>query len=283
MLATETMPTLEERENLMKGTCPKYTGFTPRPNEKLAVKHKPKSMLDIECNHFLRTSNEHFVHGHPNLGYKLWLEAGKYDSPFPPHPDPNFNSNIWRNFRKEYGFQTTAEGRRIGDIIATMYPLNIPAPSKVGSHTFDKYLRETKIFRNEKFQALAINRTKADVQDFKRLRIKSDARNPPLDEIGNILPPENMKKYEHRFIPVPPPPPTPPPLNQKIDSLGQKYVPRSEPLLWKLSYKLNHPSYEKVNEGIKKRRAIEEMVRHNHPDRSPLPQNFPSPIPQHFS
>jgi hypothetical protein len=68
-----------------------------------------------------------------------------------------------------------------------MYPLNIPAPSKVGSHTFDKYLRETKIFRNEKFQALAINRTKADVQDFKRLRIKSDARNPPLDEIGNLF------------------------------------------------------------------------------------------------
>jgi hypothetical protein len=187
MLATETMPTLEERENLMNGTFPKYTGFTPRPNEKLAVKRKPKSMLDIECNHFLRTSNEHFVHGHPNLGYKLWLEAGKHDSPYPPHPDPNFNSNIWRNFRKEYGFQTTAEGRRIGDIIATMYPLNIPAPSKVGSHTFDKYLRETKIFRNEKFQALAINRTKADVQDFKRLRIKSDARNPPLDEIGNLF------------------------------------------------------------------------------------------------
>ena len=100
---------------------------------------------------------------------------------------------------------------------------------------------------------------------------------------GNILPPENMKKYEHRFIPVPPAPPTPPPMNQKIDSLGQKYVPRSEPLLWKLSYKLNHPSYEKVNEGIKKRRAIEEMVRQNHSDGSPLPQNFPSPIPQHFS
>lgn len=100
--------------------------------------------------------------------------------------------------------------------------------------------------------------------------------------LGNILPPENFKKYEHRFIPPPPAPPTPPPANQKIDSLGQKYVPRSEPLLWKLSYKLNHPSYDKVNEGIKKRRALEEMARLNHPEGSPLPQTFPSPIPQNL-
>lgn len=282
MSASIIMPTIEERETLMREKNPKYTGFTPRPTEKLASRRKPKSMLDIECSHYLRTDNEQFVHGHPHMGYKLWLEAGKHAPPFPLNSDSNFNSNVWRNFRKEYGFHNTAEGRKIGDIIATMYPLNIPAPSRVGAHTFDKYLRESKVFRNEKFEALAINRTRADVKDFKRLRVKSDARNPPLDELGNILPPENFKKYEHRFVPPPPAPPTPPPANQKIDSLGQKYVPRSEPLLWKLSYKLNHPSYDKVNEGIKKRRALEEMARQNHPEGSPLPQTFPSPIPQNL-
>lgn len=185
MSASIAMPTIEERENLMKNDNPKYTGFTPRRTEKLAVLKKPRTMLDIECNHYLRTQNEQFVHGHPNLGYKLWLEAGKHDPPFPAKGDQNFNSNVWRNFRKEYGFNNTAEGRRIGDIIATMYPLNIPAPSRVGDHTFDKYLRESKIFRNAKFESLAINRTKQDAKDFKKLRAKSDARNPPLDELGN--------------------------------------------------------------------------------------------------
>lgn len=187
MSVSVNMPTIEERENLMRNVNPKYTGFTPRRTEKLAVLKKPRTMLDIECNHYLRTKNEQFVHGHPHLGYKLWLEAGKHDPPFPAKGDQNFNSNVWRNFRKEYGFQNTAEGRRIGDIIATMYPLNIPAPSKVGDHTFDKYLRESKIFRNEKFESLAINRTKQDAKDFKRLRAKSEARNPPLDELGKFL------------------------------------------------------------------------------------------------
>jgi hypothetical protein len=68
---------------------------------------------------------------HPTVEYQLWVEAGKHKPPFPTKPDANYNSNVWRNFRRNFGFQTTAEGRKIKDVIATMYPLNIPAPSKV--------------------------------------------------------------------------------------------------------------------------------------------------------
>lgn len=90
---------------------------------------------------------------------------------------------------------------------------------------------------------------------------------------GNILPPENFKKYEHRFVPPPPLPPTPPPSNQKIDSLGQRYIPRSEPHLWKLSYKLSHPQYESVRKEIKRR---QELMRNQPVGVSP--KTFPSPL-----
>lgn len=186
MLAV-TMPTLEERENLMKPMEVSHLGFHPRPVQNLAVRKPPKTMLNIECNHFLRTNTEEFTHGHPTVEYKLWLEAGKHDPPFPQKPDENFNSNVWRNFRRQYGFNTTADGRKISDVIASMYPLNIPAPSKVGEQTFEKYIRESKLFKSEKYKSMAMSKTKTDVDEFKRLRIKSQGRNPPIDEMGKLF------------------------------------------------------------------------------------------------
>ncbi|XP_060072482.1 testis-expressed protein 52-like [Ylistrum balloti] len=276
-MSTATMPTVEEREFLKVPSGVKHSGFTPRPIQKLAERKKPRTMLNIECNHFLRTKTDAFTHGHPMLGYKLWLEAGKHEAPYPSRPDDNYNSNVWRNFRRQYGFSATADGRKISDVIASMYPLNIPPPSQVGDHTFDKFIRESSLFNNDKMKALAMERTKNDVVEFKRLRVKSDARNPPLDESGQIVPPENFRKYEHRFVPPPLPPPTPPPANQKTDSLGQRYVPKSEPHLWKLSYKLSNPQYEHVRQEIRKR---QQMMKEETPQ-SPqphIPKNFPSPV-----
>ncbi|KAL3841624.1 hypothetical protein ACJMK2_019738 [Sinanodonta woodiana] len=274
---TDIMPTIEERENLMKPISVSQTGFHPRSVQQLAVKRKPTTTLDIECNHFLRTKTDDFAHGHRTLEYQLWLEAGKHEAPFPQRPDESYNSNVWRNFRKQYGFYTTAEGRKISEAIASMYPLNIPAPSKVGDHTFEKYIRETKLFGSNKFKAMALERTKADVQEFKRLRIKSMARNPPIDESGQILPPENFKKYERRIIPPPERPPTPPPTNQKTDSLGQRYVPKSKPHLWKLSYKINHPEYAAVKKEIEKRKKLASK-KEGHENLKPSVQMLPSPM-----
>lgn len=278
------MPTIEERENLMTPVDAKHLGFHPRPVQNLVVRRAPKTMLNIECNHFLRTNTEEFTHGHPTMEYKLWLEAGKHDAPFPQRPDENFNSNVWRNFRRQYGFNATADGRKISDVIASMYPLNIPAPSKVGEQSFEKYIRESKLFKSEKFKSMAMSKTKTDVEEFKRLRVKSNARNPPIDEMGNILPPENFKKYEHRFVPPPERPPTPPPANQKTDSLGQRYVPKSRPHLWKLSYKLNNPEYSAVRKEIENRKKLKERLRERDrlsPAQHMVTQITPSPVPIH--
>jgi len=252
------------------------SGFTPRPIERLSLRSRPHTMTDIECSHFLRTSSREFTHEHETVEKRLWVEAGKYDAPFPARPDTNYNSNIWRNFRKQFGLNFSADGKNITDVIAAMYPLNIPAPSNVGHNSFEKYIRETNLFQNEKAKNLAIRRTKTEVGEFKQLKYKSDGRHPPINEKGNILPPENYKKYVNRFVPVPSPPPTPPPPGLKTDLFGQRYLPRSQPVLWKLSYKLNHPEYQKLREEVKKRR---EMVEKNKKERSQIgPRVLPSPM-----
>ena len=106
-MATEVSPrgTVAQRENLVPEYVPDLTGFTPRRMQQLATRRPPRSIVNIECNHFLRSSAEESIHGLPPLGYQLWLEAGKHSPPVPERPDSNYNSNVWRNFREEYGIR----------------------------------------------------------------------------------------------------------------------------------------------------------------------------------
>ncbi|KAK3803452.1 hypothetical protein RRG08_027555 [Elysia crispata] len=273
------MRSLEERENLMVDRTPHYSGFTPRSIQRLTQRHRPHTMTDIECCHFLRTPTREFTHQHPSVEHRLWVEAGKPATPFPARPDTSYNSNIWRNFRREYGLSFKANDRKVSEVIASMYPLNIPAASQVRENTFEKYVRETKLFQDEKGKSLAIRRSKTEVSEFKKLRCKTEARNPPLNERGDILPPDNYKKYAHRFVPVPSPPPSPPPKGQKTDLFGQRYTPRSKPVLWKLSYKLNHPEYRKLREEVARRREIMEQLKgSNSQSLQSLPRVMPSPM-----
>ena len=178
---------IKERENLMVPDLPHRSGFTPRPIERLTIRSRPHTITDIECCHFLRTPSREFTNQHPTVEQRLWTEAGKYEAPFPARPDTSYNSNIWRNFRKQFGLNFSAEGRKVTDIIAAMYPLNIPAPSNVGDNSFEKYIKETKLFQDEKRKNLAIRRTKTEVNEFKQLKYKSDGRHPPINDKGKSL------------------------------------------------------------------------------------------------
>ena len=64
------------------------TGFTLRPIARQALHRRPKTLLDLECQHVLRTRACETVHGRPPLEYRLWLEAGKLDLK-PPAENPN--------------------------------------------------------------------------------------------------------------------------------------------------------------------------------------------------
>lgn len=273
-MSTETMPTIEEREFLMKSPSAHYSGFTPRPKEKLTRKRPPRTMLNIECQHVARGSVGESMQGHSSMEYRLWLEAGKHPPPYPTRPDPNYNSNVWSNFRQHFGFKTTNEGKKITEMIAAMYPLNIPPPSKVGQYSYGKFLQETPIIRNEKQRAVAIQRTNNEAFEFKRLKAKSEGRNPPIDMQGNILPPEHFKRYVRENQPPPLPDyskPEPENLEDKrIDIFGRyvKNLERHKPTLrWKFSHRTNHPDYDKMLQEYEKRKKSPEWKRH-----------FPSPL-----
>lgn len=255
------MPTIKERETLINELNPRRTGFTPRPIQKLATQKKPHGMINIECNHFLRTSTDGATHGISPISYRMWQEAGKHEAPFPERPDEQYNSNVWRNFRRSYGFHVSSDGQKISEMIANMYPLNIPAPSKVGEYTYEKFLRETPLIRDDKMRRLAIERTVRDTDEFKRLRLRSDSRNPPIDPEGKILPPHNYQQYVPRLLPPQTPPPEPqmlpPSENTRVDMFGRT-VPkvRKEPRLYKLAYKVNCPEYRQIQDEIEKRKSM---------------------------
>ncbi len=178
------MPTIEERETLLKRTNPPRSGFTPRPVQKLATQRRPRDMLSIECNHVIRVSTEENTHSIPVLAYLMWQEAGKHRPP--DNPDPAYNSNVWRNFRQQYGIPRRSKGEKINRMIAEMYPMAIPPASKVGTNTYSKFLLESDIVKNPKHYQVALQQATRDTEELHRMRLHSDLRCPPLDEDGKL-------------------------------------------------------------------------------------------------
>ena len=68
---------------------------------------------------------------------------------------------------------------------------------------------------------------------------------------GNIEPPRNFKKYKTRFVPPPTPEDSPSQSNVRLQVMWNRMLPnKPRPYLWKLSYKLNNPHYEHVQDEI---------------------------------
>lgn len=137
----------------------------------------------------------------------------------------NINSNIWRNFCTSVGIvqrgassktptqrlnkeptmtstTTTSLGKtsprkqqqmlqqqRINEAVATLYPINVPVPSRLGSNTLSRYYEQNRrdLFANDKNFAVARERVERDDARMRLLRLKSEMRNPPLDWNGITL------------------------------------------------------------------------------------------------
>lgn len=131
---------------------------------------------------------------------------------------------MWRNFCSTVGLQSTSglaasnrnsnnttnnvgigrnsqksprQSHVVTEAISTLYPLNIPMPSRLGSNTLSKYYEQNKrqLFANDKSFVVARERVEREDARMRFLRLKSEMRNPPLDWQGNIMPPSSYKKY----------------------------------------------------------------------------------------
>ena len=245
--------TRDERENLYGDRHAFITAFAPRPAHKLATKRRPHSLTDIEINHKLRTFVPESIKPKPSDPFKLWVESGRRRPPFPPKWDPEYNSNVWKNFSSVKGFQTSPRGHSVPELIADMYPVKIPGHSRMHEHTFSKFLSEVPIIKDQKRRTLAIARSQRELQDFKQLQLRSEMRVPPMSEEGDILPPSGFKKYKPRNFRLDRPEQTTSQSLRLMSELERDCersllgTHRTSPTrLWKLSYKDNHPEYEKV-------------------------------------
>lgn len=137
----------------------------------------------------------------------------------------SINSNVWRNFCTSVGIvqrgassktptqrlnkeptmtstTTTSLGKtsprkqqqllqqqRINEAVATLYPINVPVPSRLGSNTLSRYYEQNKrdLFATDKNFAIARERVERDDARMRLLRLKSEMRNPPLDWNGITL------------------------------------------------------------------------------------------------
>lgn len=192
--------TIKEREFLIPEKQPKMSGFTPRRIEKMTSQRLPRNLVNIECNHLLRTSREEATHGHQSLEYQLWLEAGKHNPPFPKQPDNNYSANVWRNFRTNFNSDVSTKGRTTSEAVATAYPIMIPKPSKVGSYSYGRFIQETpQLITDEKLKSIAINRTAMDRHSMDLLKLRSECRYPPIDKSGKLETVKSIISYENRI------------------------------------------------------------------------------------
>lgn len=121
-------------------------------------------------------------------------------SAVPPTVRQKNNTHINNKSTISSGSSRTSKSPRRGrvtDAIATLYPINVPVPSRLGPNTLSKFYDENKrqLFANDKSFAIARERVEKEDARMRMLRLRSEMRNPPLDVQGNILPPASYKKY----------------------------------------------------------------------------------------
>lgn len=190
---------MNDKEYILSPTHAHLSGFTDRAINRLANTRLKPNILAIETNHVKRGINKNYKDISPLLEYQLWLEAGKMDKACirATNNDESlsYNSNIWRNYRSSAGLYS-GRSSGVNESIASLYPINVPAPSQVGPNSLKRYFEQNKsIFKSEEAYRKAVEKVDKEATSMKYLRLKSEMRNPPLDYNGNILPPKNFRKY----------------------------------------------------------------------------------------
>lgn len=181
--ASETLPTYHtwvQHEFLLPDEPWELPGFTPQAYHRLAQKLPPCTDMKSKVRHRLihpwKNETEH------TWGFHTWLDVGHLPATFPTRPDRPYDSNVWR-------WLTDSRAHR-------RLPAEpcIPPPSWMGQNSLLTFISCNPIFVDTKRKNQVILRTVKELREVEKLKLRSEARAPPLDTKGNILPPKDFKK-----------------------------------------------------------------------------------------
>ena len=112
------------------------------------------------------------------------MEAGQKTPPLPQYPDPNYNSNIWHNFKNHLGLKLSANNCTITESIAIMYPLTLPKYSQMGELSLEKFLDESSYLKNSSQKSWILKRPPSNHKHLAKLKLLSELRDPHRNEKG---------------------------------------------------------------------------------------------------
>lgn len=126
--------------------------------------------------------------------------------------------SIWRNFRSQYAAYLSSANpccrsslapdgtnsspsppspvvssspgpprASVPESVATMYPVVVPTPSNIGEYTYARFLSETPLIKNAKRRQAIIRQVEQDIEGFRRLKLRTELRDPPLTKSGRCL------------------------------------------------------------------------------------------------
>lgn len=173
-------PTWAQREFLLPHKSTELPGFKWQPYPR-AVPKAPHHM-DRRAQVLCRVLRPHKDAAQHTWGFHTWLDVGQLPATFPSRPDSNYDSNIWR-------WVTNASAHRLAPADTP-----VPPPSRLGAHSFLTFICCTPIFLDSKRKKQVIAKTQKILREGEKLKLRSEARVPPLDAKGNILAPKNVKK-----------------------------------------------------------------------------------------
>nr|XP_015006283.2 testis-expressed protein 52 isoform X1 [Macaca mulatta] len=184
--ASESLPpsqTWAQREFFLPSESWEFPGFTRQAYHQLALKLPPctdmKSKVRQRLIHPWKGGTQH------TWGFHTWLDVCRLPATFPTRPDRPYDSNVWR-------WLTDSNAHRRPP---PEHP--IPPPSWMGQNSFLTFIHCYPTFVDMKRKKQVIFRTVKELKEVEKLKLRSEARAPPLDAQGNIQPPASFKKYRH--------------------------------------------------------------------------------------
>ena len=177
--------------------------FSPRSKTTfgLPLRNESPSELTYDLKSYVRQAPYDERDKPPNTAQqRLWLDITHVDTSQLQQIDNDYNSNMWKNFKFVRPKHSANFGARNSvpsspGMIADIYPLTVPKPSRIGNNTYQKFLQEVKLLPQTKQKIIGWQKQGRQELQSRTLKVQSECRAPPTDWEGNILPPANYRRY----------------------------------------------------------------------------------------